>query len=252
MDFLVFRLYGPMMSWGEIAVGGERRSARHPSRSAITGLVAAALGIKRDDENRQNDLEDSVGFGLKLLSAGDILKDYHTTQVPKAESKVQYCTRRDELNANPAAVSTILSSREYRTDSMCIVALWSQPEAVFSLIQIKAALEKPVFHLYLGRKSCPIACPLQPQLMADTTLRLALDSALFSPLKQYAEQSASDCLSSLKRQSVEAQYFWESCSNVGMDAKMESIRYDRVISRRRWQFAPRTESMGFLDSREGD
>jgi CRISPR system Cascade subunit CasD len=252
MDFLVFRLYGPMMSWGEIAVGGERRSARHPSRSAITGLVAAALGIKRDDENRQNDLEGSVGFGLKLLSAGDILKDYHTAQVPKAESKVKYCTRRDELNANPAAVSTILSSREYRTDSMCIVALWSQPEVVFSLSQIKAALEKPVFHLYLGRKSCPIACPMQPQFLEDTTLRLALDSAQFFPLKQYRVESESECLNLLRRQNVESQYFWEPCSHVGMDAKIETIRYDRVVSRKRWQFAPRTESMAFSDSREGD
>ena len=249
MDFLVFRLYGPMMSWGEIAVGGERRSARHPSRSAITGLVAAALGLKRDDENRQNDLQNSVGFGLKLISAGDILKDYHTTQVPKAESKVQYRTRRDELKANPAAVSTILSSREYRTDSLCIVALWTQPEAVYSLSQIKAALEKPVFHLYLGRKSCPIACPMQPQLLKDTTLRLALDSALFSPLKQYPVQSESNCIDS---QSAGAQYFWESSSHAGMDAKIQTTRYDRVVSRTRWQFAPRTESMAFSDSREGD
>lgn len=252
MDFLVFRLYGPMMSWGEIAVGGERRSARHPSRSAITGLVAAALGIKREDENRQNDLEDSVGFGLKLLSAGDILKDYHTTQVPKAESKVKYCTRRDELKANPTAIGTILSSREYRTDSLCIVALWSQPEAVFSLNQIKAALEKPVFHLYLGRKSCPISCPLQPQLLKDTTLRSALDSALFSPLRQYPVQSEADCLNLQRRENVVSQYFWEPCSHVGMDAKMESISYDRVISRKRWQFAPRTESIAFADAREGD
>lgn len=252
MDFLVFRLYGPMMSWGEIAVGGERRSARHPSRSAISGLVAAALGIKREDENRQNDLENSVGFGLKLLSAGDILKDYHTTQVPKTERKVQYCTRRDELKANPTAVGTILSSREYRTDSLCIVALWQQPEAVYSLSQIKAALEKPVFHLYLGRKSCPSASPMQPQLIKDTTLRSALDSAVFSPLKQYPVRSDSDCRNSPRIQNVESQYFWESCSHVGMDAKIETIRYDRVVSRKRWQFAPRTESMAFSDSREGD
>ncbi len=252
MDFLVFRLYGPMMSWGETAVGGERRSARHPSRSAITGLVAAALGIKREDEDKQKKLGDSVGFGLKLLSAGDILKDYHTTQVPKAVSKVKYCTRRDELKANPAAIGTILSSREYRTDSLCIVALWSQSEAAFSLSQIKAALQKPVFHLYLGRKSCPISCPLQPQLIKDTTLRSALDSALFSPLKQYPVQSKSDCFNLSRRQNIESQYFWESCTHVGMDAKMETIRYDRVVSRERWQFAPRTESMAFSDSKEGD
>lgn len=252
MEFLIFQLYGPMMSWGEIAVGGERRSARHPSRSAIIGLVAAALGIERTNEDGQNDLENSLGFGLKLLSAGDILKDYHTTQVPRAESKVLYTTRRDELNANPSAVGTILSSREYRTDSLCLVALWSQPEALVSLEQIKIALEKPTFHLYLGRKSCPLSCPLQPQLLNADSLRAALDSATFAQLKQYGKQDKTDGLNSLKRQNVETQYFWEDCSHAGMDVKMETIRYDRVVSRRRWQFAPRTEYTAFPDSREED
>ena len=48
-DYLVFRLYGPMCSWGDIAVGEVRPSTVHPSKSAILGLIAAALGVKRPD-----------------------------------------------------------------------------------------------------------------------------------------------------------------------------------------------------------
>ena len=50
MDILVFRLYGPMASWGEIAVGENRHTANYPSKSALLGLLGAALGIERDDE----------------------------------------------------------------------------------------------------------------------------------------------------------------------------------------------------------
>jgi CRISPR system Cascade subunit CasD len=37
MDVLVFRLYGPMASWGEIAVGESRHTANYPGKSAIIG-----------------------------------------------------------------------------------------------------------------------------------------------------------------------------------------------------------------------
>nr|WP_284509571.1 CRISPR-associated protein Cas5 [Salinivibrio costicola] len=46
-DYLVFRLYGPLASWGEPAVGGDRPTSAYPSRSAVLGLLGAALGIKR-------------------------------------------------------------------------------------------------------------------------------------------------------------------------------------------------------------
>ena len=44
-DYLLLRLYGPLASWGEIAVGESRHSAVQPSRSALLGLLGAALGI---------------------------------------------------------------------------------------------------------------------------------------------------------------------------------------------------------------
>ena len=35
----------------------------------------------------------------------------------------------------------------------------------YPLIDLKQHLENPVFNLYLGRKSCPLALPLQPQVV---------------------------------------------------------------------------------------
>ena len=50
MRFLLFTLYAPMGSFGEIAVGERRMSWARPGRSAVLGLVAAAQGIERTDE----------------------------------------------------------------------------------------------------------------------------------------------------------------------------------------------------------
>ena len=45
-EFLLFQLYGPMASWGEAAAGEVRHTASWPTRSALTGLLGAALGIE--------------------------------------------------------------------------------------------------------------------------------------------------------------------------------------------------------------
>src|SRR6266699_2816470 len=80
-EYLVFRLYGPMCSWGDIAVGEVRPSTMHPSKSAILGLVAAALGLKRPDtvrdENERTTLEvahstlaHGYGFAVRVDAPG--------------------------------------------------------------------------------------------------------------------------------------------------------------------------------------
>src|SRR5256885_4103212 len=76
-DYLVFRLYGPMCSWGDIAVGEVRPSTVPPSKSAILGLIAAALGTKRpnmahDDAERSaleathSALAQGYGFAVRV------------------------------------------------------------------------------------------------------------------------------------------------------------------------------------------
>ncbi len=244
--YLVFQLYGPLAAWGEQAVGEMRHSATHPSRSAILGLLAAALGIKRPDtipdqqeveesERLHTRLADSAGVGIKVIFSGSLLKDYHTTQVPphNKKSKHRY-TRRDELLEEK--LGTILSSREYRQDALYHVAIWpKKKKGMFSLERMQKALERPVFMLYLGRKSCPPALPLNPVIMNSESLKSALDqySSGFIKGKKTIEKVLSQ-----KRQ---IQYFWETCSHSGMREDFRTFRYDEPTSRLRWQFRAREE-----------
>lgn len=242
-EYLVFRLYGPMASWGELAVGEQRVSADHPSRSALLGLLGAALGVRRDDEAGQQELSRSYRFGVKLVAAGMPLRDYHTVQWPDIPKKFAYRTRRQEVR-DKEKLNTILTSREYRSDSLSVVAVEAAPDAPHGLSALADALRAPVFLPYLGRKSCPLALPLDPRLGGFDTLKQALDSRDDEPLVRGVnleedEPQAVDIELDKDRQ---ARYFWdEAMADVGMDATLQLTRHDQPLSRRRWQFEPRRE-----------
>lgn len=167
MDYLLFRLYDPMASWGEIAVGETRHTASYPGKSAIIGLMAAALGIKRTEPEKQQQMQQGYALAVEVYSQGTLLRDYHTVQVPDSIGKFTYRTRRDELVLGKTRLGTILSSREYRSDALALVAVKALPDAPYDLQTIKEHLEEPRFHIYLGRKSCPLAAPMNPQIIED-------------------------------------------------------------------------------------
>lgn len=250
MDILLFRLYGPMASWGEIAVGENRHTAFYPSKSALLGLLGAALGIDREDEEKQNQLQLGYAFAIELFSAGHLLRDYHTAQVPDSAGKFSYRTRRDELILGKQRLGTILSSREYRCDALALVAVRALPDAPFSLVEIREKLLKPVFHLYLGRKSCPLAVPLSPQLLTDQAHYLAAFKAYrHQPLLPSSKQSDGN-LSERDRHwlaiSKERHYYWEGApcdfsDTLDLTYTQTRVRHDQPLSRKRWQFMPRQE-----------
>lgn len=241
-DYLVFRLYGPLVSWGDIAVGEYRPSFAHPSKSAIIGLCAAALGIRRDEEERQQRLAESCSFAVQVDSMGILLRDYHTSEAPRGEG---FATRRREIQAvldqkrsDTQFKGTILSSRDYHCDAVYTVAISVSDGAPHSVQELAAALKKPVFTLYLGRKSCPLSLPLQPQVLNKATLREAFESASFG-----------DDLVSIIAAGV-ASIYWEDNTESGLERQQVITRRDAPRSRKRWQFVERRENYGTMKKEE--
>lgn len=247
MEYLVFRLYGPMASWGEIAVGEARNSGSYPGKSAICGLLGAALGIDRQDEAVQQRLSTGYLQAVKVLRTGHLLKDYHTAQAPDSVGKFRYRTRRDELIRGKDRLGTVLSSREYRSDAQAIVSLLALDHAPFPLQELQKRLREPVFHLYLGRKSCPLAAPLDPELRQAATFHEALDGYSVKALLPGVQEWQSD-QRWLKKDPV-THYYWEGDVDYftgGSEAFaheriQELVRHDQPLSRQRWQFEPRRE-----------
>jgi len=169
-SFLVFHLYGPMAAWGEIAVGEVRPSERRPTRSALLGLLAAALGLRRSEEEAQGELARGLRFAVRVDRAGVPISDYHTAQVQAPRRGFAPATRAEQLAARRDDLETILSRREYRCDAAYTVAAWRAEESGPTLDALAAALQRPVFPLYLGRKSCPLAWPLGAQVLEAANL----------------------------------------------------------------------------------
>lgn len=247
MDTLVFRLYAPMASWGATAIGEERPTHDAPTAGAIIGLLAAALGIHRTDEEQQTALRDGIEFAVKIISRGTLMRDYHTVQAPSARTgkykALPYPNRRAELAAGE--LNTLLSSRDYRCDGLWIIAVRTRPSSPFTLEQLKKALQKPVFALYLGRKSCPLATPLVPQIIQADNWRNALDIP-FEPLAKSHKQQ--DYLLGVKTDWQSEQrhitYLWSGAADA-MSCELNiahvqtATQWDEPLSRSRWQFRPR-------------
>ena len=236
MDFLVFRIYAPMASWGEEAVGGTRPSATYPGRSAILGLLAGALGIPRRDEAQQSSLGHAVEVGVKQHSPGVLVRDYHTTQVPGRTAAKGVRSRRDELAVRKDRLNTILSTREYRCDGYWTVAIRLADSSPWTLACFETALRRPGFIPFLGRKSCPLAAPLDPRIVTAAGVREALSIGFpsFTGLKQDDERRR-------MRLGGEVLYAWEGESG-DIDSRELNHRHDQPLNRGRWQFTSRPEN----------
>lgn len=232
MDYLVFQLQAPLSAWGETAVGEFRPTANYPSESAILGLLAAALGIRREEEEAHAALRGGYGFAIGVLSSGRLLRDYHTAQVPGRVSLKNrpHNSRRDELALPKDELNTILSTRDYRQDAASLVAVQGRDGAPFALSDVALALAKPRFVLYLGRKACPPALPLNPQIIESEN---AL-AALHAYRRSHAERNG-ETVPDFER------IVWGEGIESGAPHDLEVVRKDRVLSREHWQFGDRIE-----------
>lgn len=129
MSTLLLRLAAPLQAWGTDSKFETRRTGREPSKSGVVGLLAAALGIRRDgDLSRLNALR----FGVRVDREGCVIRDYHTARSEKA---------------------AYITNRYYLSDAVFLVGLECGDEAF--LCELSDALNHPAFPLFLGRRACP-------------------------------------------------------------------------------------------------
>lgn len=237
-DYLVFQLYAPLSSWGIEAVGEVRHTAVIPTRSALLGLLAAATGIKREEEERLNRFNRSYHVAVRSLSDQESwLRDYHSVTMPRENRKRIYHTRRDEWLLDPEELSTLITQREYRSDAYYHVAISAAPDADISLTQLLQALNHPHFPLYLGRKACPLALPLAPIILSGT-----LGGVFNQAISELPGRGAE--LFPLKLRS-DALCHWDGPDEQGMQIVSSRLCNDNPVSRRRWQFEEYTRFSGW-------
>jgi CRISPR system Cascade subunit CasD len=141
MTTLLMRMRAPMMSWGDHSRFTIRDTRREPTKSAVIGLLCAALGRPRWEPI--DDLA-ILKMGVRIDREGVMLCDYHTIM--------------DSIKSSGSKGDTVLSDRYYMADADYLVGL----EGDRSLLEtLDAALESPCWQLYFGRKSFVPSCPIQ-------------------------------------------------------------------------------------------
>lgn len=214
MNTLLIRLSAPMQSWGTQSRFTMRDTGLDPSKSGVLGLLCAALGIDREDDDGLQPLI-SLRMGVRADREGLLQVDYHTAK--------------DIRMANGKTKDTELSNRYYLANAVFLVGLESEDLALLERIQ--AALNKPVWALFLGRKAF---VPSEPILLEDGLCR---DERLERALENYP------CLCVSEKEKLRV---------VLEDKDGAIVRTDQPLSfsRERRKFAPRRVTVTFVPTPE--
>jgi CRISPR system Cascade subunit CasD len=151
MPTLLLRLRAPMMSWGDHSRFTIRDSRREPTKSAVIGLLCAALGRPRWQP--VHDLA-TLKMGVRVNREGVVQCDYHTVL--------------DSIKSSGSKGDTVISKRYYVADADYLVGL--EGDRTF-LETLDSALQSPIWQLYLGRKSFVPSCPVQVGIADDPLLK---------------------------------------------------------------------------------
>lgn len=151
MSTLLLRLAGPMQSWGIQSRFTVRDTGLEPSKSGVVGLLAAALGRARHEP--VDDLA-ALKMGVRVDRQGLLKMDFHT-----AGGSHRRGDKYGVALADGSGVRAITSQRYYLADADFLVGLEGDDEKF--LCRLDAALARPVWPLYLGRKAFVPGCPVR-------------------------------------------------------------------------------------------
>jgi len=163
---LIFSLHASLGAMGELAGHERRGSLLWPGRSALIGLMGAALGIRRDGDFSPLD---ALDIDVAIFDSGAPLRDYHTFETVPSSAVKRPNSRPEALRAARGDTKTSITLRDYRTGVFYGVAVRGA-----GLDALAQALHTPQFTLYLGRKSCPLAAPTGARVVEAPTVEDAL------------------------------------------------------------------------------
>lgn len=155
-QLLLLRIEGLMQSWGERSRWDGRDTASFPSKSGIIGLLACALGKPRTDKIIL-ELDRTLKMGVRADRPGVVMPDYQTISG-------EIVTANGQTRGKKGEDSTIISVRQYLFDASFLIVLDGQGDVLEMLAE---ALQKPVWPIYLGRKTCVPTRPVYESLTSD-------------------------------------------------------------------------------------
>ena len=205
------RLEGPLQAWGDNSKFVIRRCMDGPTKSGVLGLICCAMGYSRDrcvhepipddalaqmaqrlvvkdprdckDPRRALlDLLNTLRIGVRVDRAGTRWWDYHTVGAKVGLLRADGKGIKRTGGAKDDPIETLVSRREYLCDASFLVALRGDSSLIANIAK---KLEKPVWPIFLGRKSCPPSVPvlLKPRRHETWTNPMAVEGGLDAAMK---------------------------------------------------------------------
>ena len=161
---LILNLEAPLMSFGGEIIDNLGVIRPFPAVSMLTGLLANALGWRRVERQRHQDLQDRLIFAARIdrEDHGLRITDFQTAKLGASDRS---WTTRGAPEERAGGANTYnaphLRYRDYHADMRVTVALRLEPpDAYPALDALAQALEEPARPLFIGRKPCLPSAPL--------------------------------------------------------------------------------------------
>lgn len=197
MSTILLKFASPLQSWGTNSHFETRHTDLYPSKSALIGMVAAALGYRRGQDNDIEKLN-QLDFAVRIDQKGPLLRDYHIAKKYKANGEFE---------------RSYVTNRYYLEDSIFLVAIGSEDEQM--MLEIENALKNPYFQLYLGRKSLPV----NADFFLEKNYKSVIENLKIYPwlARNWYKKNHSNSLEIYADKNL-------------IETKFSSIRKDRVVS----------------------
>lgn len=190
-NILLVRLEAPLQAWGDAAYDTRRPTRTYPTRSALAGLFASALGLTYRDGVVTARLHDTLRCAVRADRVGTVVTDFQTAELATSPSGWTRwgIERRDIGNVTrtvrvrgrrPFPSATQILLKGYLADASFLAAVSLGPNAPVMLDDLAAALKRPARPLFLGRRACLPSRPLfEGRIAAESlydALRVGLES----------------------------------------------------------------------------
>jgi CRISPR system Cascade subunit CasD len=146
-----------------------------PSRSMVTGIIGAALGIEYGQPDTLQRVQDSMRLAVVVHREGRVVQDYQTVRMGSHhmlgpmwwyDGKQLGVMKR----AGGEPERTITGQRPLTCDYEATIIVELLPGSTFSASEILDALRAPVHPLCVGQRSCIPSLPIAGEILNSQSL----------------------------------------------------------------------------------
>ena len=223
MRHLILNLEAPLMAFGGETIDNHGVIRWFPASSMLTGLLANALGWRRIESDRHQELQNRLVFAARIdrePAGGARVRDFQTAQLGATDKGWTTWGRPEgRTGGKDTYDAPHLRYRDYFADMRVTVALRLNPEeGTPTLGELAAGLQEPARPLFIGRKPCLPSAPLFAGFgEADSALKALLATPLADkqddgePLRLlWPDDEGVDCVSSNRNYMLTDERNWVS------------------------------------------